>query len=249
MKNEKNYTWIICIVGAIILLGCIIYGISNYNLEKDKENEQLDVMIPPKDENSDQSFFENENKEQDSENDSIVENTYETEFPEFNDVFEKAMFIYSWFYDNSTLLRYVDTNNEIEEDYYLLMIDDIKSIDDMKKYSYEVFDRTFIDYKFNEIEKNEMHPFKNHEKGVIVNFGYVTQYSYDIGYSTYEKNEKSDDLIVYRVPINGFSRGDTPECDVIYEYNLEKNIDGKYVFKSFEHPTNICSNDIYDKID
>lgn len=81
-----------------------------------------------------------------------------------------------------------------------------------------------------EVGNASVSAFKNHQSGVIVNLGYVAQYSYNAGYSTYEKIEKNSDLITYKVHIKGLVMGDNLGCDTIYEYNLEKSNDGKLCF-------------------
>ena len=118
----------------------------------------------------------------------------------------------------------------------------------MKKYAYEVFDKEFIDMKFNEISTSETPMLKNSKYGVIANTGYVAQHNYDMGYSTYQKIDNNNGTVTYSVHLKASIMGDGYGCDVMYEYNAEKNSDGKLIFKTFENPTEICLKDANSKI-
>lgn len=234
-NKKKNIILIVTLSFFIILSIClssyIIYDKLN-NSNEESENNKIEEIQTPEESNDDEL-------------DNIQEDdiTYQTKFPDFNEPFEKAMFIYSWFFDNSTLLKYVDTNYEVEENYYLLMIDGIKTIDDMANYAYDVFDKEFIDKKFNQVKLSETPTFKNHEKGVIVELGFVSQYSYDMGFSTYQKIEKTNGTTVYKAQIKTSIMDDEYGCDITHEYIAQKNSEGKLIFKTFEVPTTICLND------
>lgn len=236
MKNIKSnkilFIFFICFIFLSIGLASYIIGNKPNNDSRNDEQKNDNNLIDEDEENE-------------------INEPYQTKLPSFNDEFEQAMFIYSWFYDNSELMKFIDINNKnnnIEPEYYLLMIDEIKSIDDMKKYAYEVFDKEFIDMKFNEISTSETPMFKNSKYGVIVNIGYVAQYNYDMGYSTYQKIDNNNGTVTYSVHLEASIMGDGYGCDVMYEYNAEKNSDGKLIFKTFENPTEICLKDANSKI-
>ena len=63
---------------------------------------------------------------------------YLEELPKFKDEFERALFVYGWFYDIGDLFPYLDQNNEIDEEWYLLKATELTSIEDMKELIAEV---------------------------------------------------------------------------------------------------------------
>lgn len=165
------------------------------------------------------------------------------QFSEFEDVFEKAMFVYGWFYSNETLSPYLDNSTVIEPGYELLKTERFKTIQDMKNYAYEVFSKELVDEKFKEMYDFEL--IKESEYGVLVNSGYVSQWLYDTGYSSYNKEINQDGTISYKVHISSTLMGES-SCDTNYEYKMEKNNEGNFIFVNFEVPANICLNNLKD---
>lgn len=173
---------------------------------------------------------------------------YLEELPKFKDEFERALFVYGWFYDIGDLFPYLDQNNEIDEEWYLLKATELTSIEDMKEYAYKVFDKEFIDKKFTEVLDEEYPLFKETKEGILVRSGYVSQYGPYLGYDgNYQKIINKDGSITYKVTINdSISSGPNFDmiCNTTHEYKMTKNSEGKLVFTNFEYPTNICLKDI-----
>lgn len=150
------------------------------------------------------------------------------------------MFVYSWFYDNATLYRYCDKTTLGGHEYCILNIDGFKSIDDMKNYAYEVFDKDFINKKFDSINEASVPAFKDSKEGIMILNGYVKTIAYDTSYQGYESHVNDDGTVVYKAILK--SEISPYKCNLKYDFKLESNNDGKLVFKSFENSVTLCIN-------
>lgn len=250
----KNKIVKISIITLLIVLATVLVLIISKTNNSDSNNNNEDSVDKAEDDNFDNSEDDLnndsnfDNNEEDLDEDDETQN-FVTQLPTFNDAFEKAIFIYGWFYGAETLIPYIDRDNKIEEStdymaltYNFLKIDKFKTIQDMKTYAYEVFDKSFIDAKFNERTTGDMKIFKENKDGVWI-FLNAPQYSYDTGYTNYNKVINDDGSILYKVNIKAELMGEEYSCDTTYEYKMEKNNEGNFVFKTFESPIDICIKD------
>jgi len=240
-KNKILKISAFVLLGIILVVLSILMGKTIINYFAKDDNKGSENIIDNNHENTENE----ETNEEINEDKPYIE--FSTQLPQFNDDFEKALFIYGWFHCAETLWPYIDRNVEIEENYWLLKAEKFKTIQDMKNYAYEVFDKEFIDSKFNESTTGNMIEFKEVQDGILV-LSNAHQYAYNTGYTSYNKTINNDGTISYKVNIKENLIDDEYGCDTTYEYKMEKNNEGKLVFKTFESPVKICLDDANSKL-
>jgi len=247
------------VIGFLIIL-LIFTGVRNLsssqnNLGNDVENSEDNNQEVENDVDADNDDIVEDNDVIEDDNSSDIENEeedmpYLEELPEIKDDFEKALFLYGLFMSPGELVSYSDTNEIIESEermWALVKIKGVKSLNDLKKIAYEVFDKEFLDKEVMLIQSSEYPMFKETKDGLYTLHD-AAQLGSDFGYTgKYEKITNSDETIIYKVPIKDSIYGDSTQCNVVYEYKMKKNSDGKFVFTNFELPVDICLRDIEKK--
>lgn len=219
--KKVNYVLIISILTILAVGGFIFGGIELWqNVQANEEINNLEEKL--------------------SSNNDISKQMAENEQPQFNDYFAEAMFIYSWFEDNATLLKYSNTDSEYDG-YKLLDLYGIKTIDDMKQRAYKVFDKAFVDAKFD--QKLSEGFIKQGDEGVLILDGVVDQTNIYDGYVYHKTTPLDDGSYLYTVHFedlsndtgvyNGCKGGD-------YNFMYEKNPDGTSSFKEFASLIELC---------
>ena len=179
-------------------------------------------------------------KEIDSLNNAISVQTTEDEQPQFNDYYAEAMFIYSWFMDNATLLKYSNMDSEYDE-YQILNLYGMKTIDDMKQRAYKVFDKAFVDARIN--QKLSEGLLKQGDNVVLVHDGAVGLTNVYDGYAYHKTTPLDDGGYLYTVHFNNLSdnMGIYNGCEGgDYDFIYEKNPDGTFSFKEFASLIELC---------